>query len=223
VIFPFTHVKASKQCNPCTDINNTRRKTDMPEGPEVHYLGLVLRGLGMAAQTWGKHLYIYDQDWTFGLSGTVRLDGDGRLHKVSAGHVPGSVVAGTASFGKGVDFCTGTPDQFREVVHRVFACSKRALGPLLIDQAHIAGIGVAWGSEVLREAGLAPHVACNAQAVTDGRLVDALVRVRDRALATYSASGLPVAGWYRALYAVRDMTVYKTGTAMEVSGRTWWT
>ncbi len=193
----------------------------MPEGLEVFFLGKLLREkAGVAAVTHGKHLYVDGQDWTFGLSGRVRFDGK-TLHKVNSGRIYGDVVPGQDSKDKlGVDFATGSVDAFREVVTSVLARSRGKLGPLLLDQSVIAGIGVAWGSEILHVCSLDPSKPSNAQDLSG--LPEALCRVRDMALSRYDEHVTAVDGWFDSLYAVRHMEVYKKGKGIDVGGRTWW-
>jgi hypothetical protein len=199
----------------------------MPEGLEVYHLARVLRASGVApdAHSVGKHLYVYGQDWTFGLSGRVRLGPDGKLQKVNTGRVHGSVVdlgvGDPCEPRLGVDFAWAAYDTLAAAVHGHWTGSRRLLGPLMLDQDVVAGIGVAWGSEILKAAGgLHPGRPAKDQDLRG--LAAAMCRVRDAALAQYSDRVKDVDGWFDSLYAVRTMAVYKKGLPVEVGGRTWW-
>lgn len=231
----------------------------MPEGPEVHHMGRLLRRAAAARaaaaaaaaaasfaddadgpmdaadvlvataateaaadiRTWGKHLYIDGQDWSFGLTGNVQLDPvTGRPVKVAVGRVHGHVLLGAASYGVGVDFCTANVAQLQSAVARFYLGSRKALGPLLLDQTLVAGIGVAWGSEVLAVAGLRPDKPALAQDLRG--LPGAMVAVRDQALSTYADRVHDVGAGFPDFYLVRHMAVYNKGVPVMVSGRQWW-
>ena len=198
----------------------------MPEGLEVYHLAHVLRTTkgftGEQVTSWGKHLYIYDQDWSFGLSGRVAWAPDSsKVIKVNVGRVYGSVVSGNASYGRGVDFATATAEALHKAVAEMYMGSRRKLGALVLDQDLICGLGVAWGSEVLHRAGgLQPQEPAKDQDLR--RLAAAMVSIRQEALDTYARAVPTMDGWFDALYAVRRMEVYKRGTAVVSGGRTWW-
>ena len=192
----------------------------MPEGIEVHHLGLMVQEAGIPATTHGKHLFVYGQDWSFGLTGRVAYDGT-KLVKVDAGRIYGSVVD-APPVTLGVDFATGSLAALAAVVKDVFMGSRKQLGALMLDQTHIAGIGVAWGSEVLHAAG-ALHPGQPAKDQDLRGLAAAMCLVRDTALAEYAAKApRDINQWFAGLYAVRTMQVYGRGTPVAAGGRTWW-
>ncbi len=195
----------------------------------MYLLGRLLQRAGLAPRTHGKHLFLEGEDWTFGLSGRVAFDGT-TLTKVNAGRVFGSVQPETP-LDLGVDFATGTQEQLQAVVSNKFMGARKQLGSLLLDQSLIAGIGVAWGSEILAACGgLRPDVSANAQDLR--RLATAMVDVRTKALAMYGEDHVrdmdmvtcqeAVNGWFRNLYDARHMAVYGKGTPCMTGGRTWW-
>lgn len=196
----------------------------MPEGLEVFVLGQALQRAGVpAVETHGKHLYVHGMDWSFGLWGTVHLDTHGVLTKKPGDARTGSVVPMDVDKRSqlGVDFATGTKSALA-LVMKPWQGSKRNLGPLLLDQNVVAGVGVAWGSEILARCGLRPDKPANAQDLSP--LAQAMVDVRDQALKTYleSSNWHDVNAWFRNLYAIRHMVVYKKGMPVTVSGRQWW-
>jgi formamidopyrimidine-DNA glycosylase len=131
----------------------------------------------------------------------------------------------------GVDWCTATRAQL-EAATSSWTYSRKQLGALLLDQHIIAGIGVAWGSEILREAGhLRPELPAKIQSLC--RLVEAMCAVRDKAWAVYvkAVDECPdkvqfVNDWFENLYSVRAMEVYgKTDGSCETvkaGARMWW-
>ena len=206
----------------------------MPEGPEVFALAAALKALGTPAVSYGKHLFLphLQEDWSFGLSGRVALH-DGVLTKVKAGLVNGRVDAARSisdvvnTHTLGVDWLTAPAAALQRVV-RGWGRSRKSLAALLLDQAEIAGVGVAWGSEVLAAAGLDPRSSAVSQAPHLERLAEALVRTRTAALEVYrnyvarSDAEAVVNGWFRNLYGIRRMAVYKIGEPVVVAGRKWW-
>jgi len=200
----------------------------MPEGLEVFVLGRALLHAGLPpdrVDTHGKHLYVNGMDWSFGLWGRVHLDAEGVLTKVpsSGDGRTGAVVPLDASTRSklGVDFATGTAAAFAAAI-QPWRRSKRPLGTLLLDQSGVAGVGVAWGSEMLARCGLRPDKPANAQDLSP--LAQTMVHVRDEALQTYfqSPTWHEVNAWFHNLYATRHMAVYKKGTPVMVAGRQWW-
>lgn len=229
-------------------------KTDkMPESPEVWFLGLLLDKMHVSNQTYGKHLFLFEkgrecreedeksreeegEDWSFGLSGTVRWDREeNRLIKVDNGWICGSIkwfdVVNKCMSSLGIDFMTASQEDVEIMMHLYkWTTSKRTLGTLLLDQSMIAGIGVAWGSEILHHGGLRPDVkACEQDLST---LAASCICIRDQAKATYLAYLEQaksennqidmINGWFHNLYAIRDMQVYQKGCKVHVSGRNWW-
>ena len=172
-----------------------------------------------------------------------RARADIYLRKVCSGMVYGSA---SASNGKlGVDWATASPQQIRDVVeNRRWAASRATIASLLLNQSHIAGIGVAWGSEVLHHARIYPFEKYDHlnQAERE-RLINSLISVRDDACAVYDecldaivdeANSVSVQsteitalvefvnGWYNNLYHARRMHIYKCGHPITVGSRTWW-
>ena len=210
----------------------------MPEGPEIYALCLALKNL-VSCRCVGKHLLVTVssknnvEDWSFGLNGRVHLDDKGNLVKLSSGYIPGEAKPYDPKLLEklGPDWCTLTVEQSVAIVEK-WSKSKKKLGSLLIDQSEIAGIGVAWGSEILAEAGLKPDLGASSQLTNSdikARLANALMDTRDRALTCYTEyvnlvedKVAFVNSWFDNLYKVRQMVVYKKGTRVEVAGSKWW-
>ena len=204
----------------------------MPEGPEVYALAAALNKCGVPAASYGKHLFVAHEDWSFGLSGTVALQ-HGVLSKINKGFATGGIKgAGSlqdvvASNKLGVDWVTGAPEDLLHVV-TTWRTSGKTLASLLLDQSQIAGIGVAWGSEVASAAGLDPRRSAASQSHLLSSLVDAMVAFRHRVVDIYAGyiarkdAADVVNGWFRNLYAIRAMRVYKVGSPVHIHGRTWW-
>lgn len=205
----------------------------MPEGPEIYALNLSLTLGGYKTQCYGKHLLVNDkaEDWSFGLNGRVILDSAGNLSKNTKGYITGSIKTAESmpqlvNYNKlGVDFITGSTENIRLVIEK-WKNSRKTLGGLMLDQSHIAGIGVAWGSEILNLAGLKPDVPAKDQELS--KLADSIISTRDYILPIYTkfVSEQPtmefVNGWFDNLYAIRNMKVYKNGVPIETGGRRWW-
>ncbi len=207
----------------------------MPEGPEVYALAKAVAHLHIPCTARGKHLFVYDQDWSFGLSGTVQYHPDTHtLTKRATGHVAGGVVNESKSDEDklGVDFMTATARALRNRLMEE-AGSRKTLGALLLDQGVIAGIGVAWGSEICARAGVTPST--KVLHVNVEELARAVVHVRDAVKALYdgvvdrqctnaTACAEFVNGWFKNLYSAREgtLTVYGVGDKITVAGRNWW-
>lgn len=207
----------------------------MPEGPEVFALAYALRVLGVSAHSYGKHVFFADthEDWSFGLSGTVALHA-GVLTKMNKGVAPGRVDTAdrmedvVANHHLGVDWMSAPALALKRVV-RSWATSEKSLAKLVLDQSHIAGIGVAWGSELLAAAGMDPSATAASQSDRLNKLGNVLVRVRDEILHVYTHyiantdAAAVVNGWFKNLYALRDMKVYQKAKPLVVGNRKWWT
>jgi len=99
---------------------------------------------------------------------------------------------------------------------------------LLIDQHEICGIGVAWASEILYEAGIAPdEKATWFEFLGETEpLIEAIILVRRRAIQRYreNLKGNMISfvnEWFENLYELRKpiMRVYNKGLEKRVSGR----
>ena len=211
----------------------------MPEGPEVWILSQAINLYNTKFNTfaYGKHLVIQDQldgvdifiDWSFGLTGKVKIDDD-RIKKVNSGAVYGEQDMYCSKDqllqGYGVNWLSATEEELQNVVTK-WVGLKRVLGGLLLDQSQICGIGVAWGSEILHRVGLKPDVKAFEQDLSG--LVKGLIEVRNEITALYSSELTKaedvkefINSWFHNLYKIRVMNVYKKGTQVKVSGRTWW-
>jgi hypothetical protein len=192
----------------------------MPEGPEVWILSKVC-GL----PCYGKHLFVGDKDWSFGLSGTVYIDDTNNLHKIERGDIPGNITPLDKSQYTGIDWMTATKEQLQSVVD-LWAKTRKMLAGLLLDQKQIAGIGVAWGSEICHKALLDPGKKAFEQDLTN--LVNAMIDIRNYVCNLYDTYALSVSknifinGWFYNLYQQRNMQVYKKGTIVHISGRKWY-
>ena len=222
----------------------------MPEGLEIYALNYALSVLRHTkciecpiSTAYGKHLIIWNsidsnkiQDWSFGLSGRVRFDvHTSKLHKINTGFVTGSITDHSSydsfmeSSKLGIDFVLSNQEDFEDVIEK-WKKSKKKLGTLMLDQSFIAGIGVAWGSEILFEADLSPDIAGSLQNLDE--LASIIIRVRDKMIGfyknivdKYAEDGEIIEfinGWYFNLYEKRNMKVYKKGQMINVSGRNWW-
>jgi len=218
----------------------------MPEGPEVWFLGMALNisrthNFTYSYSTYGKHLLIFNEsinkyeDWSFGLSGKVKLNEYGILEKRDEGWLNGkickydSVLDATKKLG--LDWMIATPDEISEEVKK-WKLTKKNLATLLLDQSLLCGIGVAWGSEILFHAGLNPQLkACD---VDLQKLVASILFIRDQVKELYldflnkaktSADHIKMANeWFDNLYIWREKTLeaYKKRSPQKIAGRTWW-
>jgi formamidopyrimidine-DNA glycosylase len=225
----------------------------MPEGPELWYLGRVLEGVlgpGRAVAVHGKHLVLDGSTHHhFGLTGGLRMevaesgvvDGGGSFATTLRHHYGGGRVSGfektvtateaAAVCAEGVDWMTASLGAIAAVIAGA-ARRKKVLGTWMLDQHAVAGVGVAWASEIAAVAGL--DVAAHMSVQNLSGLAAAYVTVRDRVTAVYSAALPPlgdmaaartaVDGWYGNLYAVRAPVVaaYGVGVPITVGGRTFW-
>lgn len=104
------------------------------------------------------------------------------------------------------------------------------LGPLLLDQNLICGIGVAWGSEILNRAKLLPNKKACEQDLS--HLYASIMYYSHVSLElytdeldkhTHSKETLRqfINSWFKNLYEIREMKVYKKANTITVGGRTW--
>ncbi len=206
----------------------------MPEGPEIAILCDALQVYYPERQfsCYGKHLFYQNtpndlvENWSFGLTGKVKIDESDILSKVMTGFVFGAIEFNTNKIGK----CwLKTPDSELKKEIESWSKSRKALGSLLLDQNLISGIGIAWGSEILCKANLRPELKACEQDLSE--LFDALVDIRDYVTNLYGIYlknitnkedlKLFINGWFKNLYALRQMEVYKKAKEIKVSGRVW--
>jgi formamidopyrimidine-DNA glycosylase len=203
----------------------------MPEGPEVWILSkaINMHFNEQKSESRGKHLFILDvkENWSFGLTGKVQLDEKNELAKINAGWIYGDKIPYDIlenEIGKlGIDFMNANEELFREEVDK-WIKSKKKLAGLMLDQTKIAGIGVAWGSEILFRAGLRPDMRTCDQNLS--KLADSILYIRNDIKNIYEKELKEpeslINGWFENLYEVRQMQVYKKGSKVEVLGRSWW-
>lgn len=205
----------------------------MPEGPEVWILSKSVNEFYSKERSvsYGKHLFILDknQNWSFGLTGSVSFDENKELIKTEMGWVNGHQIEYTNLHNEidklGYDFMTDDEHLIRKEIN-TWTNSKKKLAGLLLDQSKISGIGVAWGSEILYKAGLKPDMrACdlNLSELTDHILYirNEIKNIYENLLKEIGPEQL-IKGWFHNLYEIRNMKVYKKGIKMDVLGRTWW-
>jgi len=206
----------------------------MPEGPEVWILNKAINThfkdqIDKKSMSYGKHLLILDskENWSFGLTGKVKLSDQNELIKINDGWINGDQVKYNdldIETGKlGIDFMTADSSVIMDEVDK-WINSKKKLAGTLLDQTKIAGIGVAWGSEILFKAGLRPEMRCCDQNLS--KLADSILYVRNKIKNIYEKElkdpEALINNWFENLYKVRDMSVYKKGSKIEVLGRRWW-
>lgn len=216
----------------------------MPEGPEVWILSKAINRyymetVNVKTNSYGKHLIINDimEDWSFGLTGKVKIDHNNNLKKINTGLVYGQensykeydeLVKGLSSK-LGTDWMRSSRALLEQEVNK-WVKSKRKLAALILDQTKITGIGVAWGSEILFKAELRPDVSACEQNLS--KLVDIMIMIREEIEEIYTneldkkTDKLTIKefidGWFSNLYEIRVMNIYKKGTKLEVLGRNWW-
>ena len=188
----------------------------MPEGPEIYALSKAIQKCGIQCESYGKHLYIYNRDWSFGLGGRVAYK-DGKIIKGESGWIIGKnlracsieqVVTGN-NLGRDWMNCS----DFSDLIE-IWKKSRKALGALLLDQSQIAGIGVAWGSEILHSAGnLKPDIPAREQDL--GSLNRVIIDIRNHVREIYDLGDKNpiefINHWFDNLYSIRKMNVYKVG------------
>lgn len=228
----------------------------MPEGPEIALLSKALNMYyndNTFSSAYGKHLYLLKskEDWSFGLSGTVHINERNELVKDKDKWVSGNIrsfnpsnstnstnpsnVSLIASSNKlGINWLSSSKQQIHAIVQQ-WVHSKKTLASLMLDQSQIAGIGVAWGSEILFQANLSPELKAIDQ-FTDASIVNhfvtILAHVGTHALYQYDLYlskakdkqelKTLIQDWYHNLYSERTMHVYKKGKKRKVGGRSWW-
>jgi formamidopyrimidine-DNA glycosylase len=208
----------------------------MPEGPELWILCQALRSIGMTCESYGKHLLCGGNDYHFGLMGRLNVEDGSKLkHMPAAGypHLSGKVQECSGGLHElavrnklGIDWMTGSVSDIKECIQRI-SSSKKMLGPWMLSQVDICGVGVAWASEIMSACSLLPNVPCNAQDLRD--LPDMYITFRDKIMSDYlcllhTSDPLHfIKNWYKNLYAHRCMDVYEKGTSIMVSGRRYWT
>ena len=201
----------------------------MPEGPEVWILSKMINGFYSNDNTIsiGKHLIIKDmqEDWSFGLNGKVKINENNVLVKVETGWIYGDKKPFEKSIG--LDWMTASKKELEEEVQK-WTKSKKKLASLILDQSKICGIGVAWGSEILYKAKLNPDLKACEQSLD--KLVDSMIEIRIQIEDTYinlyydNKDDLKelINDWFENLYKIRKMNIYKKGSKIQVSGRSWW-
>ena len=216
----------------------------MPEGPEVAFLSKSLNiyyNDNSFSSAYGKHLLLKNkEDWSFGLNGTVHINEKNELIKNKDKWVSGNISSFTSistfitTNKLGINWLTSSKQQIHTIVQQ-WAHSKKTLASLLLDQSQIAGIGVAWGSEILFQSNLKPELKAIDQLINDSiinHFVTIIAHIGIHALYQYDIylskaknnQDLKnvVQNWYHNLYAERTMHVYKKGKKIKVGGRSWW-
>jgi hypothetical protein len=147
--------------------------------------------------THGKHLFVIQpvnngsdsfvyENLSFGMVGKVYMDPcTYRIVKQESG---GWITGTTESFSSaealeasraslGIDWMLATEEQLFQQLQS-WMTSRKQLASLIVDQSRIAGIGVAWGSEILHRARLLPHVASCKQQESMHLLLPAILSIR---------------------------------------------
>jgi formamidopyrimidine-DNA glycosylase len=207
----------------------------MPEGAEIWILSKAINTFFKQEKTlsYGKHLFILDktENWSFGLTGKVKLTETDDLFKMNTGWLYGDENKYeniNEEIGKlGIDLMTADEKEIRKEIDN-WIKSKKKLGGLMLDQTKISGIGVAWGSEILYKANLRPDMrTCDQNLST---LSDSILYIRQKIKNIYEkelkannySSKDFVNEWFSNLYEIREMEIYKKGSGLLVLGRTWW-
>ena len=210
----------------------------MSEGPEVYILSKAINNYYGYDKTtsFGKELIIYNDNtssidgeiWSFGLSGKVKINDSNQLIKITTDMISGSIKDLKLKKDKagGVDWMSTSKEDITSIVSS-WTKSKKKLAGLLMDQTIIAGIGIAWGSEILFLANLRPDLkACDqdltqlAQSIFD---IDTMIKsTYDTVLTSNPDKKIFINEWYQNLYKIREMNIYKKGKKIDVLGRTWW-
>jgi formamidopyrimidine-DNA glycosylase len=207
----------------------------MPEGPEVWILSKMINEYYLNDNTIsiGKHLIIKNiqEDWSFGLNGKVNINENNELVKVETGWINGEKKQYDNKSVKelGLDWMTANKKEIEEEVQK-WTNSKKKLAILILDQTKICGIGVAWGSEILYNAKLNPNLKACDQLLD--KLVDSMIEIRIKIQDTYinlynenidnNKHKKLMNDWFENLYKIRKMNIYKKGSKMKISGRSWW-
>jgi formamidopyrimidine-DNA glycosylase len=210
----------------------------MPEGPEVWILSQAINAYYKEVKTvsYGKHLFILDktENWSFGLTGKVKITHPNELVKINSGWIYGSedkyINIETEKSKLGVNFMSSSKEDLEKVVEG-WIKSKKKLTGLIMDQTNISGIGVAWGSEILFLAGLRPELKACEQNIS--LLVDSILYIREKIKNIYENELKEknnekellktfINNWFENVYMIRDMNIYKKGSKIQVLGRSWW-
>jgi formamidopyrimidine-DNA glycosylase len=214
----------------------------MPEGPEVWILSKAINEYYDNNKTYsvGKHLIIKDisEDWSFGLTGKVEITETNTLEKVNFGYIFGEKLPLSLTVNMlALDWMqTNISDLEAEI--KTWSCSKKKLAGLMLDQRKICGIGVAWGSEILFNANLCPDKRACDQDLSN--LAKAMIEKQEQIKSIYQNELYDVLQlcrkhknndllkefineWFKNLYEIREMKIYKNGTKTQVLGRSWWT
>ena len=217
----------------------------MPEGPEIWILSEAINKFYHCEKTkaYGKHLFVFPslesntttvdsnggENWSFGLTGKVQITDDNILLKRNTGWIYGDQITcqnyKTDIQKLGINWLTSSEEDLRKEVDS-WIKSKKKLAGLLLDQTKISGIGVAWGSEILFKAGLRPDIRACDQVLTE--LADSMIEIREKIKKKYCEQVDEnnchefINNWFENLYEIREMTVYKKGSKLEVLGRSWW-
>lgn len=217
----------------------------MPEGPEVWILNKAIcqyYGENISTSI-GKHLIVqsgYNQEnnsiiWSFGVDGKILIDENNKLCKPmeenwifgkneilnTSGNIREQLSLSN------IDWMTATIDEINDFVKKLSKVRGK-LGPALINQNKICGIGVAWGAEILHKAGLRPDDSANNQDLS--KLAESMIEIREEIKNLYEVELNKyndkikdfIEGWFEKLYKIRNMKVYKVGKKITISGRTWW-
>ncbi len=207
----------------------------MPEGPEIYILNIALNKANFDVNSYGKHIYIpnLNQDWAFALNGKVNITKDGNLIKKETAWMSGSIkevnsLEDLIQKNKlGINWIFSLKNDIEELVNK-WKTSRRALGTLLLDQSFIAGIGIAWGSEILHYCNLKPEIPAQKQDLSN--LTDSILHFQYYSKNLYITflnewKGKEIEfinSWFDNLYKIRNMKIYKKGKITKVSGRNWW-
>lgn len=208
----------------------------MPEGSEIWILSEAINKFYHSEKTkaYGKHLFIFKnekegENWSFGLTGKVCLLDNNELIKLHTGWICGDQLSfdnyESETKKLGINWLTSSDADLRKEVDS-WIKSKKKLAGLMLDQTKISGIGVAWGSEILFKAGLRPDMRACGQALN--KLADSMIEIRENIKKKYSEQLDEstcrefVNNWFENLYEIREMSVYKKGSKVEVLGRSWW-
>lgn len=208
----------------------------MPEGPEVWLLSKAINQYFNREEktiSYGKHLFLVEQknNMSFGLTGRVNLSSEDDIMKVNSGWIHGDINnyedLDTEKNKLGIDFMTSDSSHITEAINK-WKKSKKTLASLMLDQSLISGIGVAWGSEILHIANLMPNIKACDQDLSG--LADSMIQIREYVINKYEKDLKDnehklkdyINMWFENLYQIRNMNVYKKGTQIKVSSRTWW-
>lgn len=208
----------------------------MPEGPEVWILSEAINCFYKNDNTfaYGKHLFLRNeqQDWSFGLGGKVRINNEtGVLEKRTDGYVTGNVNEYNGLIvGLGTNWLTASLDELKKSIEFILQKhGRKKLGVVLLDQKIIAGIGVAWGSEICFRAQVRPDLSVQEQDLS--LLAEAMVFKRNEIKNVYLTSLQRcedvkefINNWFENLYRIRirNMLVYFSTAKVKVNGRNWW-